>query len=195
MALIWLVTVALVSGCSEKPGKVIGEIRGEPINSRGASNSVPVQQAVPAERPDKGYTYIGFDKLSSFKFDPGEELLNPQTNAVPGGARSADALIPERVKAFSEKRAAVRGFMLPLRVEGGLVKELLIMRDQSMCCYGVVPKINEWISVKMQGKGVKAIMDQPVTLYGTIHIGEMRENGYLVGIFALDGEKMDLPEN
>jgi len=66
---------------------------------------------------------------------------------------------------------------------------MLIMRDQSLCCYGVVPKINEWISVKMQGRGVKAVMDQPVTLYGTLHVGEMRENGYLVGIFALDGEK------
>jgi len=56
-----------------------------------------------------------------------------------------------------------------------VVKELLIMRDQSLCCYGVVPKITNWISVKMQGRGVKAVMDQPVTLYGTLHVGEMRE--------------------
>ena len=84
--------------------------------------------------------------------------------------------------------------MLPLKVEGGVVTELLIMRDQSMCCYGAVPKIHEWVSVKMTGAGVKPIMDQPVTLFGTLRVGEMRENGYLVGIYRMDGERMKGPE-
>ena len=67
--------------------------------------------------------------------------------------------------------------MLPLKVEGGLVTEMLIMKDQSMCCYGSVPKIHEWVSVKMSDKGVKPLMDQAVTLKGKLHVGEMRENG------------------
>ena len=80
-----------------------------------------------------------------------------------------------------------------LKVEGGLVTELLIMRDQSMCCYGSVPKINEWVSVKMTSKGVKPVMDQAVTLSGTLKVGAIRENGYLVGIYQMDGEKMNAP--
>jgi hypothetical protein len=83
--------------------------------------------------------------------------------------------------------------MLPLKVEGGLVTEMLIMRDQSMCCYGAVPKINEWVSVKMSSKGVKPVMDQPVTFFGKLKIGAIRENGYLVGIYAMDGEKIEGP--
>ena len=79
--------------------------------------------------------------------------------------------------------------MLPLKVEGGLVTEMLIMKDQSMCCYGATPRINEWVSVKMKG-GVKPLMDEPVTLMGTLKVGETRENGYLVGIYAMDGDKM-----
>ena len=63
-----------------------------------------------------------------------------------------------------------------------------------MCCYGTVPKINEWVSVKMAGGGVKPVMDQAVTLYGKLHVGEMRENGYLIGIYSLDGDKMAAPE-
>ena len=97
------------------------------------------------------------------------------------------------VKALDKKFVALKGFMLPLKVEGGLITELLIMRDQSMCCYGTVPKINEWVSVKMTGKGVKPIMDQAVTLYGKLHVGEIRENGYLVGIYQMDGEKVAGP--
>ncbi len=196
--------VALVlTGCTEKPTAVIGEIRGEPINAtRGTNLSRSAQgrnSSSPAEtitaRPDatSAYPLIGFDKLSAFKFEPGEDLLNPQTNNVK--IASADAMIPDGVKALDQKRSSIRGFMLPLKVEGGLVMELLIMRDQSMCCYGVVPKINEWISVKMLSKGVKAIMDQPVTMYGTLHVGEMRENGYLVGIYRFEAEKMELPQD
>ena len=144
---------------------------------------------------DGGYMSVGFDKLSSYTFEMSDELLAPATNSTATAAASAktDAQIPGSVKALDKKRVAVQGFMLPLKVEGGVVTEMLIMKDQSMCCYGVVPKINEWISIKMVKDGVKPIMDQPVTLYGTLRVGEMRENGYLVGIYAMDGEKMGAP--
>ena len=60
-----------------------------------------------------------------------------------------------------------------------------------MCCYGTTPKITEWVTVKMNDKGVKPIMDQPVTLFGKLHVGETRENGYLVGIYEMVGDKME----
>ena len=132
---------------------------------------------------------IGFDKLASFTYAMPDDLSN--TNQVDSGKSTGQ--IPDSVHALDKKSVALKGFMLPLKVEGGLVTELLIMRDQSMCCYGAVPKINEWVSVKMTGKGVKPIMDQPVTLFGTLHVGEIRENGYLVGIYAMDGQRMAGP--
>jgi hypothetical protein len=133
---------------------------------------------------------VGFDKLSSFNFEISDDLLGPVTNDLAAASAKTDGMIPTPVKAFDKKRVELKGFMLPLKVEGGLVTELLIMKDQSMCCYGVVPKINEWVSVKMSGKGVRPIMDEPVKLQGTLHVGEMRENGYLVGIYRLDGDRM-----
>jgi hypothetical protein len=33
-------------------------------------------------------------------------------------------------------------------------------------------------------------MDVPVSIEGTLHVGAMRENGYLVGIYQMDGDKM-----
>ena len=45
----------------------------------------------------------------------------------------------------------------------------------------------------MTNKGIKPVMDQAVTLYGTLKVGGIYENDYLVGIYALDGEKMDGP--
>ncbi|HKS37826.1 MAG TPA: DUF3299 domain-containing protein, partial [Verrucomicrobiae bacterium] len=132
---------------------------------------------------------VGFDRLASFAYEMPDDLSN--TNRV--ASEKTDSQIPKEIRALDKKSVALKGFMLPLKVEGGLVTELLIMRDQSMCCYGTVPKINEWVSVKMTSKGVKPIMDQPITMFGTLRVGEMRENGYLVGIYQLEGEKMAGP--
>jgi len=137
-----------------------------------------------------GYPLVGFDKLSGYSIEISDDLLGPVTNDLPAIKAKTESLIPESVKAYSTKRVSLRGFMLPLKVEGGLVTELLIMKDQSMCCYGTVPKIHEWVSVKMAGKGVKPVMDQPVSLQGTLHVGEMRENGYLTGIYQMDGDQL-----
>ncbi|MSU36675.1 MAG: DUF3299 domain-containing protein [Pedosphaera sp.] len=150
----------------------------------------PAATGKPAPTKDASgaeFTVIGFDKLSAFKYEvPDETKPNPDTD-------KGDSQIPQSVKDFHGKRVALKGFMLPLKVEGGLVTELLIMRDQSMCCFGAVPKINEWVSVKMTGKGVKPVMDQAVTLVGKLKVGGIKENGYLVGIYAMDGERLDAP--
>jgi hypothetical protein len=136
------------------------------------------------------FATVGFDKLASFNYVIPDDLS--ETNKTAKAEKQPDQ-IPATVRAFDQKRIALKGFMLPLKVQGGLVTELLVMRDQSMCCYGTVPKINEWVSVKMVNKGIKPVMDQAVTLYGKLHVGDVRENGYLVGIYQLDGEKMGTP--
>lgn len=225
MALAVVILTQVVCGCGPKTSsEATSEVRGSPIQAAAAPNRPPaaaarrepVQQAtasfaVPstnafaaavapiaasADRSeDTGYSAAGFDKLAGYAFEISDELLGPVTNDVSAVAAKTNARIPEPVRAFNQKRAAIKGFMLPLKVEGGLVTELLIMKDQSMCCYGTTPKINEWVSVKMNDKGVKPLMDQPVTLLGTLHVGEMRENGYLIGIYRMDGEKMQGPEN
>ena len=129
---------------------------------------------------------VGFDRLASYNFTPPE--ADPATpNAPPP---SGAAQIPDRIKALDQHKVAVTGFMLPTKMEGGLVKEFLLVKDPMMCCYGVMPKINEWIVVKMIGTGVKPLMDLPITFEGKLRVGEMYENGYLTGVYLLEGEKL-----
>lgn len=162
--------------------------------TRPAADSKPAVVAAPTVVAAGGSDYLtmGFERLSAFNYDVPDESKGPQKAE---DATKTSGQIPTEVRALNNKHVALKGFMLPLKVEGGLITELLIMRDQSMCCYGTTPRINEWVSVRMSGKGVKPIMDQPVTLYGTLKVGEIRENGYLVGIYEMVGEKMDVPEN
>jgi len=190
----------LLLGCSkQEEAKPAAEIKGKAINSAPATNTTVaavVTNALSAEAGTtnsattnsepalvNGYFQVSFDKLSAFHYIMPDEVS--PTNQPP-----ADQF-PPAIKALNEKPIALRGFMLPLKVDQGLVTEMLIMKDQSMCCFGTSPKINEWVSVKMSEKGVKPVMDQPVTLFGKLKVGEMRENGYLVGIYELMGDKME----
>jgi len=147
----------------------------------------PIVEARDALLPEviDGYEGVSFDKLASFAY---EVPLDPVTNKVE--LAKLNAQIPARIKSLDKKLVAIRGFMLPLKVENGLVTELLIMRDQSMCCFGTVPKINEWINIRMAGEGVQPIMDQSITLMGQLKVGEVLENDYLVGIYEMEGDKM-----
>ena len=149
----------------------------------------PVELAQPAGMIGD-YSIIHFDKLASFAYEvPDDPVTDPKAKAI-----LDKNVIPKDVTDFHKKKIALKGFMLPLKVEGGKITEMLIMRDQSMCCYGTVPKINEWVSVRMpKGKGVKPIMDVPVTIFGTFKVGEVLENGYLVGIYELDGDRLGGP--
>jgi hypothetical protein len=136
------------------------------------------------------YSLLGFDRLASFAYEvPDDPITEPKAKEI-----LEKNEIPESVKKFDKQKIALKGYMLPLKVEDGKITELLILRDQSMCCYGAVPKINEWVSVRMpKGKGVKPVMDVPVTIFGRLKVGEVLENGYLVGIYEMDGERLDGP--
>ncbi len=173
------------------------EVRGKPIVAKkkiapveATTNSVTAPSGTKSAK-NGDYVEVGFDRLANFSFEMPEGLQ--PTNSANKATKSGDQ-IPADVKSFDQKKVALKGFMLPLKVSDGVVTEMLIMKDQSMCCYGSVPRINDWVSVKMKNGGVKSVMDQPVTLYGKLHVGEMLENGYLVGIYELDGDKMDEPK-
>lgn len=209
-AMLAALALVILTGCGEKPVAKApeSEIRGAPIAPVAAKASEPTAAApttnsavalapapasvAPAAPAANGpeYAAAGFDILSGYNIEISDELLGPVTNNLAEVTAKTEALIPEKVRALNQKKVALKGFMLPLKVEGGLVTEMLVMKDQSMCCYGTVPKIHEWVSVKMSEKGVKPLMDQAVTLMGKLHVGEMRENGYLTGIYRMDGEKM-----
>jgi hypothetical protein len=77
-----------------------------------------------------------------------------------------------------------------MKFEGKLTTEFLLLKNQGLCCYGLPPWITEWVKVQMAGKGVKPVLDTPVTVCGSFHVGDFRESGQLVGIYTLDGDRL-----
>jgi hypothetical protein len=191
-----LLALAL-AGCkpSEPADTAPMDIRGAPIGAApvqtGTQLAPPPERPAPRplstpEAPHPEYVTISFDTLSAYDFELPED---DPTAMLSGGSDEADAQIPDDVKAFNKRKVSLTGFMLPLKVQSGKVTEFLVLKDQSMCCYGAQPKMNEWVSVKVSG-GVKSIMDEPISVLGTLHVGALRENGYLVGIYSMDGDRL-----
>ena len=141
---------------------------------------------VKAELDAQGYLKLGFEQLASYTFTP--PAFDPAANPSAKPPTGEDQ-IPGMVKSWNGKKAMVTGYMVPVKMEKGLVTEFLLMRNTMACCYGGVPNMNEWVIVKMK-KGVQPMMDLPVAFYGQLKVGAMFENGYMTGLYELSGERM-----
>jgi hypothetical protein len=135
---------------------------------------------------ENGYLKLGFDQLASYAFNPPAFDPAAAPNAKPA---TGEEQIPEIVRSWNGKKAVIIGYMVPVKMEKGLVTEFLLMRNTMACCFGTVPNMNEWVVVKMR-KGVPPLMDVPVAFFGQLKVGAMFESGYMTGLYELDGEKM-----
>ncbi len=130
---------------------------------------------------------VSFDKLSSFSY----KIVDAGTGATPdeiAAAMKTDQ-VPDWIKVYNNKQILLTGYMMPLQLENGRAKKFVIMRDINTCCYGAVPNMNDYVMVTMKGAGVENVQDVPVELTGTFRIEQKYEGGYIVGLFALDGDK------
>jgi hypothetical protein len=160
---------------------------GAPSASGAASNSPSAPPAAtPAPQVENGYLKLGFEQLASYTFNPPAFDPTANPNAKPP---TGEEQIPPIVKSWNGKKAVIVGYMVPVKMEKGLVTEFLLMRNTMACCFGSVPNMNEWVIVKMK-KGVQPMMDVPVAFYGELKVGAMFENGYMTGLYELEGEKM-----
>src|SRR5215204_2090354 len=73
---------------------------------------------VPAPQLDQGYLVLGFDQLASYKFTPPPFNADADPRTPPAGGEEQ---IPANVKAWDGKKAMVTGFMLPVKLDNGLV--------------------------------------------------------------------------
>ncbi len=152
----------------------------------GAAPAAVSMPDIAAPAVENGYLKLSFEQLAGYVFVPPafDPAADPKAKPPTG-----EEQIPAVVKTWNGKKAMVTGFMVPVKMEKGLVTEFLLMRNQMACCYGAVPNMNEWVVVKMK-QGVPPLMDVPIEFYGELKVGAMFENGYMTGLYELEGEKM-----
>jgi hypothetical protein len=163
-------------------------IHGTLINQPPPTNTI----VTPRETTPKiinGYLQIGFDKLSAFQ----ATMQTGSTNG-PDSQLKLAVPVPAEIAALNGKKVVLQGFMLPLKQDDSRVTELLLLKNQRLCCFGKIPNINEWMHVRMpSGQGVPfGRVDCLVTAWGTLHVGEINFKGEMGGIYSMDGDKMSL---
>jgi hypothetical protein len=163
--------------------------RTKPAVAQGTLLSAPVEKSTAT--PD--VLSVGFDTLGAFYYEIPSADGDTVKLADPQLARPKDQ-IPAPVKALTGKKVAVQGFMVPVKVEKGATKQFLLVKDQSLCCFGRMPRMNEWVSVKMAGdKSARFIGDQPITVFGTLTVGEEYEKGEVLSIFRMEADDVAGP--
>ena len=129
-----------------------------------------------------GYAKVHFSQLAGFKY-------RPPPQPVPAGEAPPDAVaqVLELIRRLDGRKVVLSGFMLPLKLENGFATEFFLLSNSSLCCYGIMPEMNEWIHVRMRAEGLPPVQDVPVFLAGKLQVKARWEGGYLTGIYDMEG--------
>lgn len=104
-----------------------------------------------------------------------------------------DQNIPEPVNKLHGKVVQLEGFMLPVDFDDGKVNSFLLMNSRMACCFGVMPRINEFVYVEMpKGESTKFLTDIPISVSGRLEIG----GDNLVGsLYSMEASKVEKVKN
>lgn len=146
-----------------------------------------------AEAGDEIEGLVTFRRLSLVGSDVTaliDYLFNPETEA----AKAFD--FPKEVKELAGPDKAVIGYMIALEYKPkttDLVKFMLV-RDLMQCCFGGMPRPDEWIYVEMEGDRTTEIYHYvPIVVRGTLKVGRIDdEYGLMSGVYSMKAKSVEL---
>lgn len=168
-------------------------VAGKPfiVRHRPAESSATVAAQEPPPAPmhptvenGREYRPVSFRKLAGFDCP----IAADEVSTLPAG------LIPPEIRALDDRLVEVVGFMVPLETEGVKVKSFALVKDRMLCCFGVIPRLNEWILVRMrEGAAANYFPDQPVRLLGRLAVGPYVADGSVLGLYSMEGDNLHGP--
>jgi hypothetical protein len=123
-------------------------------------------------------------RIASLSFGQLAAARMPQDGRIDVAAFSAQ--LPAEERSAVGQPVRLTGYMLPVVIEQGGVRQFLILRNQMGCCYGQMPAANEYIVASVVGRPIPAVMDTPLQFSGTFKIAPNVVDGVAVTIFALE---------
>lgn len=161
-------------------GKTITEVKEQPSAAAVKDASDLKVESMPnpvtAYPMADGVPLVTWETLAAYDYDsPSME----DQRSVKIRQKKKKRPIPDFIRALNGTKVAVTGFLIPVDTDetGEFATVFVIVRSQMTCCYGVVPKLNEWVMVTMEkNKKIRAVSDVPTTVFGTIDIGEKYED-------------------
>lgn len=152
---------------------------------REAAALVAVEQraeAVRAARPVRQTP----DGVAELSFNYLEFPLLPAPASVASDPVAFAPLAPPRITALDARRVRITGFILPTRNRNGQVREFLLLANHLTCCYGREPRFCDYILARTEGEVGPLVMDRPVSVEGTLHVGDVYTNGSWAALYSMD---------
>ncbi len=138
-----------------------------------------------------GYRLLHFEDIASY------EYIYPDNAMTFGMGLSSDApfekRIPEPIRSLDSTEIALTGFMMPIQIGKSGVTQFLLVRNMMICCYGVAPKMNEWVQVESAtGEPLRYYPNMPVRVRGTFAVDEQVKDGYVAKLYAMTAKDLEL---
>jgi hypothetical protein len=123
----------------------------------------------------RSHVRLSFSSLSGFEYHPG----------------MSKAQLPAEVRAAEGRRVAIYGFMLPIDVNSDGVSTFLLNSNFDMCMYGMTAGgPHQWVAVQMVDGKRAPFTHMPLFVFGTLDIGEQRQNGRVMSMYRLRADKV-----
>jgi hypothetical protein len=187
LAGLWLLAAVSQAGAQSAAVAKPAAIQGDSIDGTPAPAAAPAPSAVVIQAVG-GVVNADFETLASYTFNVPDMTA---TNHI--SVSQAEKQIPATIKKLDGKTVRIRGFMMPVKELQGKTTEFLITRSQPSCCFSGATEITEFVTVKVPGAGFDTMMDDPITIQGTLHVGAVTDSGFIVGLYQLDAEKLIPP--
>ena len=133
----------------------------------------------------EAYQSLTFNMLTSYPFrEPNWAKMEDPAYIA---SLKLDEQISPQIQAMNGKKVEIQGFMLPLDMPDGNLRTFMLLKDQMACCYGNIPRLNEWVYVRVpEKKKINIHQDVLITSLGTLRVGAKFEGEVLTGIYHLD---------
>lgn len=176
------------------PGGILITNLPQSVLPKGPTNTVRLPTWAARRFEPLGFAPTSFTVLARFFPDVGS------TNAaspLPAEARWPELRkqIPEDVLALDGRKVALAGFILPLALQDGRTTRFLLLRSQSACCFGLMPRVNELVVVNVAAPGVRPRPDTPFVVGGRFQVKWVGLDGQLISLYQMEADKVEAVES
>lgn len=119
--------------------------------------------------------------FKALEFDPGPEWAGKHVTA------KDPVQLPANILALDGKRVRITGFIVPVLNVGGHIREFFIMSSPSSCCFGLAPRLFDFISAKMPVGPETSFVGEAAIFEGTLHVRKTPAEDEWIPIFTMDG--------
>ncbi len=139
---------------------------------------------------DGSVPFISFDVLGGYPYDIDTSDASMSLAAEIYKAK-LDSQIPAQILTYHNQYIEVEGYMIPIDFHDGKVLSFVLVSSPMACCFGMIPRINEWIHILVEKPGVSSLLvDMPLRIRGTLDIGADIQDQAVMSLYRMKAQSV-----